>query len=277
LRALAEQLATEAAVFVRQRRREVFASDGPAGVVRAKSTPTDPVTIVDTETEALLRRRLAQHRPEDLVLGEEGGGPDPAVAVDDDTVTWALDPIDGTVNFVYDIPAYAVSVAARVGGRSVAGAVANVVTGEVFSAALGSGADVVHADGSRRRLRVGTADELSMALIGTGFSYRPALRSAQARLLTGLLPEVRDIRRIGSAALDLCMVAAGRLDALYEHDLNIWDWAAGALIAAEAGATVWWPAEDGTGAPLLMVAAPGVAQELYAQMDRLGGLAPLTG
>src|SRR5690606_23169298 len=138
LRAVAEQVAAEAAAFVRSRRVEVFGATPVLDAVAAKSTPTDPVTIVDTETEALLRRRLAELRPGDAVLGEEGGGP--AHAVTAGTVTWVLDPIDGTVNFVYGIPAYAVSVAAQVDGVSVAGAVADVTGGEIYSAAMGSGA-----------------------------------------------------------------------------------------------------------------------------------------
>ena len=244
-----------------------------SGAVASKSTPTDPVTVVDTETEALLRRRLAEVRPGDPILGEEGGGPRGS---DEraDVVTWVLDPIDGTVNFVYGIPAYSVSVAAQVGGVSVAGAVADVGTGEVYSAGLGLGAHV-QGPAERRRLHCTDVSELSMALVGTGFGYSAARRAAQAALLTGLLPVVRDVRRIGSAALDLCMVAAGRLDAHYEHGLNVWDWAAGALIAAEAGARVTLPPPGEAGASLVMAVAPGVADALRSELARLGGLAAL--
>ncbi len=271
LRDVAEQLAAEAAAVVRARRAEVF--DGPAagGVVQTKSTPTDPVTVVDTDTEVFLRGRLALLRPGDEVLGEEGGGP--AVAAAPGAVTWVLDPIDGTVNFVYGIPAYAVSVAAQIDGVSVAGAVADVVCGEIYSAARGSGAYVT-SSGVRRALRCTAVTELGMALVGTGFGYSAARRSAQAKLLAGLLPAVRDIRRIGSAALDLCMVAAGRLDAHYEHGLHVWDWAAGALIAEEAGAVVRLPAGS-VAAGLVAVSAPGIATQLHDALDSLGGLAPL--
>lgn len=272
LRAVAEQLAAEAATFARQRRTEVFGAHPQTGAVRAKSTPTDPVTVVDTETERLLRDRLAQLRPGDPVVGEEEGGP--AAEVSADAVTWVLDPIDGTVNFVYGLPAYAVSVAARVGGVSVAGAVANISTGELYSAGLGLGAQVRDGE-DRRELRCSAVSDLSMALVGTGFGYSPQLRAAQAELLARLLPTVRDIRRIGSAALDLCLVAAGQLDAHYEHGLNVWDWAAGALIAAEAGAQVYWPRDDESGASLLMVAAPGIAEQLRDALDSSGGLAAL--
>ncbi|KAA0112117.1 inositol monophosphatase family protein [Mycolicibacterium sp. P1-5] len=277
LRVLAEQLAVEAAAFVRRRRAEVFddgdgtASDAvQSGLVKTKSTPTDPVTVVDTETELLLRDRLSALRPDDVILGEEGGGP---AAGDDGVVCWVIDPIDGTVNFMYGIPAYGISIAAQIDGVSVAGAVADVVNGEVYSAAAGLGAQV-HRDGQRRKLRASTVTDLSMALVGTGFGYAARRRAAQSALLAELLPLVRDVRRIGSASLDLCLVAAGRLDAHYEHGLHVWDWAAGALIATEAGAVVALPAPDQDGG-LLMAAAPGIADELTGALDRLGGLRPL--
>lgn len=272
LRSLAEQLAAEAAEFVLRRRNEVFGTGAgsrdpvntPAGevrTIRSKSSPTDPVTIVDTETERWLRERLAELRPGEHVLGEEEGGQFDGR----EGVSWVIDPIDGTVNFVYGIPAYAVSVAVQRDGRSVAGAVANVAAGTVYSAALGHGAQVRHGDVSTP-LRCSAADDLGMALLGTGFSYDPAQRRQQAQLLTQLLPAVRDVRRIGSCALDLCMVAAGQLDAYYEDNVHVWDWAAGALIAAEAGATVWLPATSGVA--VLAAAAPGVAAALR---DALAG------
>jgi myo-inositol-1(or 4)-monophosphatase len=280
LRSVAETLAAEAATFVRNRRAEVFGDHSDAagsGAVRAKSTPTDPVTVVDTETERLLRDRLARLRPGDPILGEEGGGPaNPAQATGDDTVTWVLDPIDGTVNFVYGIPAYAVSIGAQVGGVSVAGAVADVVGGRVYSAASGLGAHVADGQG-RQELRCTAVVDLSMALMGTGFGYSKQRRAIQARLLAQMLPVVRDVRRIGSAALDLCMVAAGRLDAYYEHGLQVWDAAAGALIAAEAGARVLSPVQSGPpgSAELLVAAAAGIGDELLAALERFDGLAPI--
>ena len=276
LRTVAETLAAEAAAFVRRRRVEVFggAVDGnDTGAVRAKTTPTDPVTVVDTETEGLLRDRLAQLRPGDPILGEEGGGPTGAAAAAG-SVTWVLDPIDGTVNFVYGVPAYAVSVAAQIGGVSVAGAVADVVAQQVFSAGLGLGAHVTDANGTRP-LRCTAVDELSMTLLGTGFGYSPQRRDRQAALLARILPVVRDVRRIGSAALDLCMVAAGRLDAYYEHGLQVWDQAAGALIAAEAGARVVLPRPDVDGAGVVVAAAPGIADALLSALREIGALDPL--
>ena len=280
LRSVAEALAGEAAAFVRRRRGEVFGADAPAGgnvAVRTKTTPTDPVTIVDTEAERLLRDRLAHMRSGDPVLGEEIGGPaDPAASAG--TVTWVLDPIDGTVNFVYGIPVYSVSVAAQVDGASVAGAVADVVGERVYSAGTGLGAHVIDADGTHP-LRCNAVDDLSMALLGTGFAYSRRRRTVQAALLAKMLPVVRDVRRIGSAALDLCMVAAGRLDAYYEHGLHVWDSAAGALIAAEAGARVVLPepGDPQATAALVLAAAPGIADELLAALERFDGLAPIPG
>ena len=268
LREVAERLVGEAASFVRGRRSELFDSGGPGGsTVRTKSGPTDPVTLADTETEQLIRDRLAELRPGESILGEEGGG-----GSGDGPVRWVVDPIDGTVNFVYGIPAYGVSVGAYLDGVAVAGAVADVAGAKVYSAATGMGAHCLSA-GVRRPLRCSAATDLSLALVGTGFGYDPERRAAQAALVAGMLPRVRDIRRIGSAALDLCLVAAGRLDAYYEHGLNEWDWAAGAVIAAEAGALVTLPEEPGG---LLVAAAPGVAAALLASLDALSGLGSLS-
>jgi myo-inositol-1(or 4)-monophosphatase len=267
LRSVAEQLATEAAEFIQRRRVEVFGNPRPAAdaAVRAKSTPTDPVTVVDTETERLLRERLAELRPGEDILGEEEGG-----STGSDGLTWVLDPIDGTVNFVYGIENYAVSVGVQRDGVSLAGAVANVPAGLLYSAALGHGAHVRRA-GVVTPLGSSAAVELSMSLVGTGFSYSPEQRARQAEVLTGLLPAVRDVRRIGSAALDLCMVAAGALDAYYEDGVHVWDWAAGALIAAEAGATVRLPPAD-RAAGRIVAAAPGIAEALTDTLRRFGAL-----
>ncbi|BBY91250.1 inositol monophosphatase [Mycobacterium gallinarum] len=264
LRSVAEQLATEAAAFVRARRAEVFGDRNTVSPVRAKSTPTDPVTVVDTETEALLRDRLAVLRPGEPVMGEEQGG------TNDGRLTWVLDPIDGTVNFVYGLEAYAVSVGVQQDGASVAGAVANVATGALYSAAVGHGAGLQHG-GVTTRLRASAATELSMSLVGTGFSYAAEKRSRQAEILTTVLPAVRDIRRFGSCALDLCMVAAGGLDAYYEDGVHVWDWAAAALIAAEAGATLRLPASDGTPG-LIIACAPGISDALAAVLNRAGAV-----
>ena len=281
LRSVAEALAGEAAAFVRRRRGEVFGPGASAegnAAVRPKTTPPDPVTIVDTETERLLRDRLAQLRSGDPVLGEEIGGPANPADHAAGTVTWVLDPIDGTVNFVYGIPAYSVSVAAQIDGVSVAGAVADIMGGRVYSAAAGLGAHVIDEQGTQP-LRCTAVDDLSMALVGTGFAYSRRRRTAQAALVAKILPVVRDVRRIGSAAMDLCMVAAGRLDAYYEHGLHVWDCAAGALIAAEAGARVVVPepGDPDSTAALVVAAAPGIAGQLLAALERFDGLAPIPG
>jgi myo-inositol-1(or 4)-monophosphatase len=281
LRMVAEALATEAAAFVRRRRSEVFGADAGADgddAVQTKTTPTDPVTVVDTETEQLLRNRLAQLRSGDAILGEEIGGPTDPASEEPGGVTWVLDPIDGTVNFVYGIPSYAVSVAAQIDGVSVAGAVADVVGGRLYSAGAGLGAHVTDAEGTRR-LSCSGVDDLSRALVGTGFAYSLQRRTVQAQLVSKILPEVRDVRRIGSAALDLCMVAAGRLDAYYEHGLHRWDLAAGSLIAAEAGARLVLPTpgDPDYTSSLVVAAAPGIADRLLAVLGRFDGLAPIPG
>lgn len=271
-------MAQLAADHVRRRRPELFsatgeaAADGPT-VVRTKSTPTDPVTLADTETETLIRQLLGQRRPADTMLGEEGGG-----SLDvPDGVRWVVDPIDGTVNFMYGIPAYAVSVAAQIDGVSVAGAVVDVARETTYVAALGNGATVIGPDGRREPLRASAASDVSLALVATGFAYDQGRRTQQADLIAKLLPQIRDIRRVGAAALDLCMVASGAVDAHIEHGLSPWDWAAGGLIAAEAGAVVTLPpaesrADDGYAT---IAIAPALADAMYATLDGIGALADL--
>ncbi len=242
-------------------------ADGPESV-QAKSTPTDPVTVVDTETEQVVRALLGELRPDDRILGEEGGGSADSLA----GVRWVVDPIDGTVNFLYGIPAYAVSVAAQLDGRSVAGAVVDVARELTYSAALGHGASSIAADGRTTELRCNTIDSVSMALLATGFGYASQRRAEQGRLLAELLPRVRDIRRIGSAALDLCMVASGMVDAHFEHGLGPWDWAAASLIASEAGAWIRLPRADTMSAEgaVVVACAPGIAAELDALFGEIG-------
>jgi myo-inositol-1(or 4)-monophosphatase len=238
----------------------------PPGV-STKSTPTDVVTAADTALEALVRERLAQLRPGEPVVGEESGG-----AAEPGAVTWVVDPIDGTVNFLYGMPWYAVSLAATRDGVSLAGVVAEPATGRVWSAAAGRGATC---DG--RPLHASGVTELGMTLLGTGFAYSAQRRTRQAAFVAGLLPRVRDLRRGGSSALDVCAVAAGWLDAYVEHGPNWWDWAASALIAREAGAVVRTPPppgrdapDDGLGPDTLVAAAPGVAADLAALARQLG-------
>ena len=242
--------------------------------VSTKSTLTDPVTVMDQRSQQLLLRLLAERRPDDGVLGEEEGG-----TAGRSGVTWVVDPIDGTVNYLYDIPAYAVSVAAVVGDpggpgpwEPVAGAVLNPLTGELFSAHRGGGARLTTAAGVRT-LRATEVTDLAMALVGTGFSYSPQTRRRQAAALVALLPLVRDIRRHGSAALDLCSVACGRLDAYYETGLHPWDRAAGELVATEAGVAVGGPDETADDR-LTWAAAPGIAEEFSSLVRDLTGRQP---
>lgn len=250
LKSVAVQVATDAAELVREAWEGM--ARGRSVDVGTKSGATDVVTAVDHESERLVRDRLASLRPGEPVLGEEGGG------AAGDGVTWVVDPIDGTVNFLYGLPWFAVSVAAQVGGESVAGAVVEPASGRVWSAARGQGAFL---DG--RQLAVSAPPRLELTLVGTGFAYARERRTRQSRFAASLLGQVRDIRRNGAASLDLCAVAAGWLDAYVEHGLNRWDWAAGALIAAEAGAQVLLPgAAADLGADATYAAAPSIAEPL---------------
>ncbi len=250
LERIAIEVATEAAALIlHERPRELGAT--------SKSSATDVVTVMDTRSEALIRQSLARLRPDDGLLGEEGSDRPGSTGL-----TWVVDPVDGTTNYLYELPLYAVSVAVVVGTPPqpgwlpVAGAVVAPVLDTCWSARRGGGARRSHArtagaqaaDASTasRPVQVGSTSELSQALLGTGFGYTAERRAEQARVLTRVLPRVRDIRRLGSAAVDLCLVADGRLDLFYEEGLNPWDVAAGWLIATEAGAQVHGP--DG-GAP----------------------------
>jgi len=213
-----------------------------------KSSGTDLVTAADEASERAITAGILAERPHDSVLGEEG-----TQRVGTSPVTWHIDPIDGTTNYVYGIAAYSVSIAAAVDDRIEAGAVFDPSTDELFRATRGGGATC---NGSPLACR--DHDELATALVATGFGYRPERRAEQGRIVAALLPTIRDIRRFGSAALDLCAVAAGRVDAYYERGLNRWDLAAGALIAAEAGATVGNLSGGVADEAFLLAAAPGL-------------------
>ena len=220
LRALAVALAEEAGRLLRDGQPKVRAS------IETKSTGTDMVTEMDRASERLIVDGLLAERPDDGILGEEGSSREGTSGV-----RWVIDPLDGTTNYLYGFPSYGVAIGAEVDGRPVAGAVHDPVHGETFSAAAGAGA---WCDG--RRLRVAGAPSLPTALVGTGFAYDAARRAEQAEVLQRVLPEVRDVRRAGAAAIDLCWVAAGRLDAFFERGLAPWDWCAASLVATEAGA-----------------------------------------
>ena len=244
-----EKLAAEAA--------EVAASllrteAGAQRQISAKSSRTDLVTDMDVACEAAIVEFLTAHRPDDGIMGEEGTGRDGTSGV-----RWIIDPIDGTVNFVYGHPGYGVSVAAEADGQIVAGAVIDPVLNETFTAHRGGGA--------RRNgqpLQVRPDGDPATALVATGFSYAHERRLRQTEVLGELLPLIGDIRRVGGAAIDICSVACGRVDAFFEVGLNPWDYAAGTLIAAEAGAVV----QDLHGNPpsptFVFAATPAVAQPL---------------
>lgn len=251
LRALAERLSRQAgAIALAGRQQANRTADRPDG--DTKSSLTDVVTEFDRAAEAHIVGELRTLRPDDAIVGEEG--------TDDDGTSgyaWLLDPIDGTTNFVYDQPAWSCSIAVAYRGEMQAGAVFVPPMNEMFTAALGAGA-------TRNGLPISASSEtqLGLALLGTGFGYRADTRRQQAEFLVHLITEVRDIRRLGSAAVDLCMVACGRLDAYYELHLNSWDAAAGELIAREAGAVT----SDFSGGPArpeqMLAAAPGVHRAL---------------
>ncbi|HYO38832.1 MAG TPA: inositol monophosphatase family protein [Nocardioidaceae bacterium] len=256
---LAVEVAQEAAELVRRGR------DGGVQVSATKTSPTDIVTEVDRAVERLIFERLTSARPGDGFVGEEG-----ARSGSTSTVEWVVDPIDGTVNFFYGIPAFAVSIAAAVEGRSVAGVVLNVATGEMFTATLGGGA---HLDGVRLQVPVDAAPPLSQRLVGTGFNYVREVRVRQVAAVAAMLEEVRDVRRIGSAALDLCYVAAGRFDAYVEEGLHRWDMAAGGLVVTEAGGVLSRRDGIGGGDCFLCAPASGFA-EFRDLVERCGFLAP---
>jgi myo-inositol-1(or 4)-monophosphatase len=270
LEALATRVAVAAGrLVVDERPRLVEAS-------ATKSSPTDIVTIMDTRAEELIRGLLLAERPADGFLGEEGNDHRGTSGI-----TWVVDPIDGTVNYLYDIPAYAVSVAAVAGDPKtpgewlvLAGAVADPALRRVYHGALGGGAYERGWDEPARTpgtlLRVGSVDALSGALVGTGFGYTPQRRTDQGRILLALLPQVRDIRRIGSAALDLCSVACGRLDGFYESGLNSWDMAAGWLMVTESGGVVSGPNGGPPSAALTVAGNPVVQAQLLAVLDGPG-------
>ena len=249
LRALCERLARTAGEIALAGRRGV---DRPGG--HTKSSPTDLVTEFDRAAEAYIVGELRQLRPDDAIVGEEGTD-----HAGTSGYAWFIDPIDGTTNFVYDQPAWSCSVAVACDGEMLAGAVHVPPLHETFTASLGGGATR-----NGHPIRASDVGDLGLALVGTGFGFRAATRRDQAEVLLRLITEVRDIRRLGSAAVDLCMVACGRLDAYYERHLNSWDAAAGELIAREAGAVT----SDFAGAAArpaeMLAAAPGIHAALVA-------------
>jgi len=257
---LARAIALEAGELAAKRRRE------GVEVAATKSTIVDVVTEADREVERLIRGRILEARPDDAILGEEDGSTSGASGL-----TWVVDPIDGTVNYLYGIPHYAVSIAVVEGEpdpltwTGLHGCVLNPASGELFTGSRGEGAFLNGA-----AIRVADPVPLELALINTGFAYAAATRAKQGEVVTRMLPMVRDIRRFGTASLDLCMVANGRTNAYFERTLSPWDHAAGAIIAREAGAVVKGfggaaPSRDG-----VLAAEPQLAARLEPLLIELG-------
>ena len=254
---LATSIALEAGALLSER----FSAAGPTQAVtdsiRTKSSRTDLVTEADHASEHLVVSRLAAERPDDAILAEEGGA-----SAGTSGLKWVVDPLDGTINFVYGFPVFGISIACRSEACTLLGVVHDPTRDETFTAVRGSGA---FRDSTR--LILGPGPALGEALVGTGFSYDSARRETQGRLVAHVLPRVRDIRRAGAAAVDLCWVAAGRLDAHYDAGLAPWDLEAGSLIVTEAGGTVETVPglldRDGrTEGSTLLAAAPGLGGPL---------------
>ena len=222
----------------------------PPEGVESKSSATDLVSDADREAERTIRELLEAERPRDGLVAEEGSRAEAASGR-----RWVVDPLDGTINFLYGFPAWAVSVALEDGDGALVGVVHSPIHGETFRAVRGEGALL-----GDRTLRVRPERPLEQALVATGFSYEPDRRAVQAEAIAKLLPRARDIRRAGAAALDLAWVAAGRVDAFFERGLHHWDWAAGRLLVEEAGGSCAWLDDGWPG--LLAASHDGLLAEL---------------
>ncbi|WP_149546823.1 inositol monophosphatase family protein [Streptomyces marokkonensis] len=256
-------LAREAAL----RAGELLRDGRPAdlAVAATKSSPIDVVTEMDIAAEKLITTMIAERRPEDGFLGEEG-----AATEGSSGIRWVIDPLDGTVNYLYGLPTWAVSIAAEQDGETVVGAVVAPMRGEAYHAVRGGGARATGAWEGERELSCRPSPPLDQALVSTGFNYVTEVRAHQADVARRLIPLLRDIRRGGSAAIDLCDVAAGRLDGYYERGLHPWDFAAGDLIAREAGALTGGRPGDGPSRELTVAASPGVFEPLRRLLEDLG-------
>lgn len=257
---LAWRAAAEAGTFLHTQRPDVLA-------VETKSTPTDVVTSMDKAAEHLLTERLLGERPGDGLFGEEGASTDTHTGI-----RWVVDPLDGTVNYLYRIPLWGVSVAAEddVVGEAVVGVINTPESGEGFIGIRGRGAWRIVGD-IGEQMSVRECDDLSQAMVATGFGYLPQRRLAQANVLRDTITHVRDIRRTGCAVIDFTWLARGRIDAYYERGLNPWDVAAGVLIAREAGATVVdFAGNDSTAGDVFVAAVPGIAEALVEQLMEAG-------
>jgi myo-inositol-1(or 4)-monophosphatase len=257
---IARSVAEEAGALAARLRRE------GVEIAATKSSPIDIVTAADRATEDLIRSRLAALRPEDGFLGEESG-----VGAGTSGLTWVVDPIDGTVNYLYDLPTWSVSIAVVEGDpdpetwTALAGAVRAPALDELYTATAGGGAYL-----GGRRLHVRGPVPLDRALIATGFHYTQEIRANQARVAQPLLARVRDLRRAGGAAIDLASVAAGRTDAYFEQGLQPWDQAAGTLLVREAGGVVRGIDGPAPNRRMTIAGQADVVAELHATLVELG-------
>ncbi|MDG9717603.1 inositol monophosphatase family protein [Streptomyces sp. DH24] len=257
----------EIALEAARRAGELLRDGRPAdlAVAATKSSPIDVVTEMDIAAEKLITTLVAERRPHDGFLGEEG-----AATEGTSGVRWVVDPLDGTVNYLYGLPTWAVSVAAEQDGETVVGVVAAPMRGETFHAVRGRGAWASGSWVGERRLGCRPAPPLDQALVSTGFNYVADVRAHQAEVAAKLIPRLRDIRRGGSAAVDLCDLAAGRLDGYYERGLNAWDWAAGDLIARESGALTGGRPGERPSRDLTVAGTPGVFEPLQQLLEDYG-------
>ncbi|MET7684687.1 inositol monophosphatase family protein [Streptomyces sp. NPDC005423] len=259
LLALAQEAAAKAGALLRDGRPADLA------VAATKSSPIDVVTEMDIAAEKLITDLISERRPGDGFLGEEG-----ASSAGTSGVRWVIDPLDGTVNYLYGLPTWSVSIAAERDGETVAGVVAAPMRGETYHAVLGGGAWATGAWEGERRLACRPAPPLEQALVSTGFNYVTEVRVHQAEVARQLIPLLRDIRRGGSAAIELCDVAAGRLDGYYERGLHPWDLAAGDLIAREAGVLTGGRPGERPAHELAVAATPGVFEPLQRLLEEFG-------
>lgn len=264
LAAFALDVAREAAALVRERRR------GDVTVAATKSSDVDIVTEADRASEALIRARIVADHPDDAILGEEG---------DDVAGTsgrrWVVDPIDGTVNFLYGLPQYAVSIAVERDGVAVAGVVLNAATGTEYVGHLADEHTPAVATRDGEPIEVAGPTPLPLRLLATGFNYDARIRRHQAAALVHLITEVRDVRRLGSCALDLCHVAEGSVDGYLEEGVNLWDHAAGGLIARIAGARL--EIHPGAGGTPMVVCGPAHGFDDLLEAARTAGFTPEPG
>ena len=231
--------------------------------VQTKSTATDVVTLMDQSAEAYIVAELGKHRPDDAILGEEG-----ANQLGSSGLQWVIDPLDGTVNYLHKVPLWCVSIGLieENTGLALAGVVYVPIMDQMYISSRGLGSWVID-KGTQRELKVSDCTELSQALMGTGFGYSSTRRASQARVLQAVLPNVADIRRLGSCAVDLCLVADGVLDGYYERGVNAWDHAAGELIAREAGAISSGLFGNPIGNDMVVVANPAIHGALIAILE----------